>query len=43
MVLYIGFGAVIFILWWIASWLGRKFDELSQRLDQIENQHGKEK
>jgi hypothetical protein len=40
---YIGFAAVIFILWWMASWLGRKFDELEKRFDQIEDQIRKEK
>jgi hypothetical protein len=42
--LYIGFGVVIVILWWMASWLGRKFDGLERRLKRIEDQisYGKE-
>jgi hypothetical protein len=40
--LYIGFAVVIVILWWMASWLGRKFDELRKQLERIEDRIRKE-
>jgi hypothetical protein len=43
MPIYIGFGVVILILWWMASWLGRKFDGLNKRFDQLEDQIEKKK